>query len=79
MMRRLFTILTAILMVLSCMKPVVHADSDPVLRFSEGRINEVTAGSGYTITGTSLEITASGVYRISGSCNEGSISVAKGV
>lgn len=79
MMRRLFTILTAILMVLSCMKPVVHANSGPDLSFSENAVTEVTAGSGYTITGTSLEITASGVYRISGSCNEGSISLAKGV
>jgi len=36
-------------------------------------------GSGFEIDGTSLKITESGVYTITGSCTEGSVTVKKGV
>jgi hypothetical protein len=47
------------------------------LTFSESGITETVAGSGYTIDGTALTITAAGTYRVSGSCSDGSIVVNK--
>ena len=57
----------------------VHAASEIVLTFTDTAIKETVSGSGYTITGTSLEITKAGTYRIKGSSNEGNIEVKKGV
>ena len=55
------------------------AEQSAVLTFSEGSVTETSAGSGYTIDGTALTITAPGTYRIGGSCSEGSIIVGKGL
>lgn len=54
-------------------------DQSAVLTFSNSSVTEASAGSGYTIDGTTLTITAAGTYRISGSCSEGSIVVSKGL
>ena len=47
------------------------------LTFSDSGITETKAGNGYKIKETALTIKAAGVYRITGSCSEGSIEVAK--
>lgn len=49
------------------------------LTFSNSSITETAVGSGYSIDGTTLTITAAGTYRISGSCSEGTIIVSKGL
>lgn len=49
------------------------------LTFSNSGITETSAGSGYTIDGTTLTITTAGTYRIGGSCTEGAIIVSKGL
>ena len=55
------------------------ADYSAKLTFSDTGIAETVKGSGYTINGTTLTITQSGTYVLSGSCSEGSIEVAKGL
>lgn len=55
------------------------AEQSAVLTFSNSSITETSAGSGYTIDGTTLTITTAGTYRITGSCTEGSIVVSKGL
>lgn len=50
-----------------------------MLTFSDSGITETSAGSGYTIDGTTLTITTAGTYRISGSCSEGAVIVGKGL
>ena len=55
------------------------AEQSAVLTFSNSSITETSAGSGYTIDGTTLTITTAGTYRITGSCTEGSIIVSKGL
>ena len=57
----------------------VLVDQSAVLTFSDSAITETSAGSGYTIDGTTLTITAAGTYRIGGSCTEGTIIVSKGL
>ncbi|MBQ3285021.1 MAG: carbohydrate-binding domain-containing protein [Ruminococcus sp.] len=57
----------------------VTVDQSAVLTFSDNSITETSAGSGYTIDGTTLTITAAGTYRIGGSCTEGAIIVSKGL
>ena len=52
-------------------------EQSAVLTFSDSAITETSAGSGYTIDGTTLTITAAGTYRIGGSCTEGAIIVSK--
>ncbi len=54
-------------------------EQSAVLTFSNSSITETSAGSGYTIDGTTLTITTAGTYRITGSCTEGSIIVSKGL
>ena len=54
-------------------------EQSAVLTFSDSAISETSAGSGYTIDGTTLTITANGTYRIGGSCSEGSVVVSKGL
>ena len=49
------------------------------LTFTNSAITETSAGSGYTIDGTTLTITTAGTYRISGSCSKGTIIVSKGL
>ena len=55
------------------------AEQSAVLTFSNSSITETSAGSGYTIDGTTLIITTAGTYRITGSCTEGSVVVSKGL
>lgn len=55
----------------------VKAAESAVLTFSDSAIAETQKGSGYSIDGTVLKITANGTYRLKGSCANGSISVAK--
>ena len=55
------------------------AEQSAVLTFSNSSITETSAGSGYTIDGTTLTITTAGTYRITGSCSEGSVVVSKGL
>ena len=54
-------------------------EQSAVLTFSDSAIAETSAGSGYTIDGTTLTITANGTYRIGGSCSEGAVVVSKGL
>ncbi len=55
------------------------AEQSAVLTFSNSSVTETSAGSGYTIDGTTLTITTAGTYRITGSCTEGSVVVSKGL
>ena len=57
----------------------LKAQQSAVLTFTDAGITETEAGSGYTVNGTVLTVTAAGTYRICGSCTEGSIIVAKGL
>lgn len=49
-----------------------------VFTFSDSAISVSGNGQGYEINGCSLRIQASGTYRISGSCRNGSVTVTKG-
>lgn len=51
------------------------AAEDAVITFTDTGITGT--GSGYSISGTALSITENGTYTVTGSCSEGSISVAK--
>ena len=53
-------------------------ESDNIFTFSDSGITVAQDGSGYKIEGTSLTITESGIYVITGSCSEGGITVKKG-
>ncbi|MBQ9610296.1 MAG: carbohydrate-binding domain-containing protein [Lachnospiraceae bacterium] len=53
--------------------------ADNTFTFSDSGITTSTTGDGYSIDGTTLTITASGTYKITGSCNEGQVEVNKGV
>lgn len=55
------------------------SEQSAVLTFSDGGITETQAGIGYSISGTTLTVTAAGTYRICGSCSEGSIVISKGL
>ena len=77
MIRKLTACLISCLLILTCFQTAIHADSSPKLTFSETSITETVSGSGYTIDGTSLSITADGVYTISGTCDEGTVIVEK--
>ena len=57
----------------------VTVEQSAALTFSNSGITEASAGSGYTIDGTTLTITTAGTYRISGTCSEGAIIVSKGL
>lgn len=57
----------------------VTVEQSAALTFSNSGITETSAGSGYTIDGTTLTITTAGTYRISGSCSEGAVIVSKGL
>ena len=58
---------------------VSYVDQSAELTFSDSAITETSAGSGYTIDGTTLTVTTAGTYRIGGSCSEGAIIVSKGL
>ena len=54
-----------------------NATNETTLTFSDTGITETVSGSGYSIDGTNLTISAAGTYRVTGYCSEGSIVVAK--
>ena len=67
------------LVLLLCMLPMsVFADTVPAssttFTFTSSGVTASGADSGYEIDGTALKITESGVYTVTGSCAEGSIS-----
>jgi hypothetical protein len=53
-------------------------ESSVTLTFSDSGVTASGTESGYKIEGTDLTINASGVYTITGSCAEGSVTVKKG-
>ena len=78
--RKILSVLLTVMLILSVVPLTVSAGtSDVTLTFTNEGITESAAGTGYTITGTSLSITAAGVYTVTGSCAEGTVEVAKGV
>lgn len=90
MTRRILSILLALMLVIPLTVSFTAATTDEAstcavveesasLTFSNSGITETSAGSGYTIDGTTLTITAAGTYRIGGSCTEGAIIVSKGL
>ena len=60
-------------------QPKVQADTaqTAILTFSSNTVTETVHGAGYSVSGTTLTITAPGTYRVTGQCSEGSIVVAK--
>ena len=54
-----------------------YAAQTALLTFSDSGITETEQGTGYSVSGTVLTVTAPGTYRITGQCAEGSIVVGK--
>lgn len=77
--RKLFSVILAALMLMSVFPLTAGAYSkeQATLTFTSDAITETVSGSGYSIDGTSLTITSDGTYRITGSCTEGKLEVAK--
>ncbi len=86
--RKLLSILITVFMLISTVMPAVtFADSgtsgsqtagySAELTFGTDSITETAASTGYEISGTTLTITSAGVYRITGTCTNGSIVVSK--
>ncbi len=76
---RLFSVILAALMLISVfpLSAGAYSKEQATLTFTSDGITETVSGSGYTIDGTSLTITSDGTYRITGSCTEGKLEVAK--
>ncbi len=71
---------------LSGARITVFAEDDvTTLSFSDGAIGETVSGSGYSISidsdtsAPTLTITAAGIYKLTGSCDEGAVVVKKGL
>lgn len=90
MTRKFLSLILALMLVFTLTIPAMAESVDmaptsavveqsAVLTFSNGGITETSAGSGYTIDGTTLTITTAGTYRIGGNCSEGAIIVSKGL
>ncbi|MBQ9515024.1 MAG: carbohydrate-binding domain-containing protein, partial [Ruminococcus sp.] len=90
MTRKILSIILALMLVLPLAVSAMAATADTAstsavveesaaLTFSNSGITETSAGSGYTIDGTTLTVTTAGTYRIGGSCSEGAIIVSKGL
>ena len=78
--KRTLAVLLAVLLALGSLGALsAFADGTPVLTFTADGVTETVAGSGYSIDGAALTITAAGVYTVTGSCSEGNIVVKKGV
>ncbi|MBQ7714465.1 MAG: carbohydrate-binding domain-containing protein [Clostridia bacterium] len=78
--KKLLSVLLTVMLILSVFPITVSAESTGVtLAFTDEGITEIAVGTGYVINGTSLSITAAGVYTVTGSCSEGSIEIAKSV
>ncbi len=80
-LKKFISIIIAAAMLFSLCAVEAFADTaeSAALTFTDSGVEETLSGSGYAIAGTALTITAAGVYRISGSCAEGSIVVSKGL
>lgn len=80
-LKKLTGVILAVLMMFSMIPLSAYAYSaeQALLTFSDSGITETTPGTGYTIDGTSLAITAAGTYRLTGSCSEGTVEVSKGL
>ena len=76
-MKKITSILLTALLIISLIQIPVSAENETTLTFSNEGIEETVPGTGYTIIGTALNINAGGVYKVTGSCAEGSITVAK--
>ncbi len=81
--RRLYAVLLALTLLLGTL-PIAAAaaetapDSTVTLSFTDSGVTASGSDTGYEIDGTSLKITDSGVYTVTGSCSEGNIVVKKG-
>ena len=76
---RFFSVILAALLLIS-MVPLsasAYSAEQAKLTFTDSGITETKAGSGYTISGSTLTITEAGTYRVTGSSAEGAI-VVKG-
>lgn len=72
-------VLSLLLMIVCGPKLSVSAGTNITkLTFSDTGITETIPGAGYAITGTSLVISSPGVYRLTGTCSEGSVEISKG-
>ncbi len=80
-LKKFISVIIAAAMLFSLCAVEAFADTaeSAALTFTDSGVEETLSGSGYAIAGTALTITAAGVYRISGSCAEGSIVVSKGL
>ena len=76
--KSIISVFIAMILLTALFPADVYASSSVVtLTFGDDEIEETVTGNGYKIDGTTLNITESGVYIITGSCAEGSISVNK--
>jgi hypothetical protein len=77
--KKLLAVIISVVLMLS-MFPMTTASAYSkervTLTFSDSAITPSADSSGYSISGTTLNITAKGTYRITGSCSEGSVIVA---
>ena len=80
---RKFLCLTLALLLVSALLPKQAASAysaeKATLTFSDGGVTIPVDTAGVSVSGTALSITASGTYRVTGSCREGSIAVGKGL
>ncbi|MCR5213140.1 MAG: carbohydrate-binding domain-containing protein [Eubacterium sp.] len=75
---KLTVLMIVIALILSMFSSVrVRAAEYDTITFSDSGITEGESGEGYKISGTTLTIKESGTYKITGSCSEGNIEVAK--
>ena len=77
--KKLLAVIISVVLMLS-MSPMTTASAYSkervTLTFSDSAITPSADASGCSISGTTLNITAKGTYRITGSCSEGSVIVA---
>ena len=75
---RLAVFMIVAMLIFSMLSPVkVRAAGYETITFSDDKIVAGESGEGYKISGTTLTIKEAGTYRITGSCSEGNIEVAK--
>lgn len=79
--KKLLAILISAVMILSMLPLTASAYSkeQATLTFSDSGVTASVESSAYTISGTTLTINSAGTYRITGSCSEGTVVVAKGL
>lgn len=79
--RKLLSVIISAILLLSMfpLSASAYSKEKVTLTFSDSEVTSSVESSGYTISGTTLTITSKGTYRITGSCSEGSVTVAKGL